>query len=275
MRRSMVPGRQWNGIFAAALLVAASAAVVDCAGRRPPQPLAPVAAPITPAPASDGSQAEAPPPAAAATAPVVKSDPTLVVIEPGRAAREPVSLVEASAAERARRSRSTDSKVVITNKNLDQYATGNLTVAAPSPEAAKPAEAETTPSGEGAEAYWRSRIRTARLAWRQAVDDVVHLQSEIADLRRRFYAADDPYRRDSEIKPAWDRALDQLATARQAVTAAQEEVARVLDAGRRSGALPGWLREGIELEPAPPPPPKPPAEPGEPVILDETPPPPR
>jgi hypothetical protein len=30
----------------------------------------------------------------------------------------------------------------------------------------------------------------------------------------------------------------------------REELADTLDEGRREGALPGWLREGIELEPS-------------------------
>jgi hypothetical protein len=55
--------------------------------------------------------------------------------------------------------------------------------------------------------------------------------------------------RDGKIKPEWDRALDRLEQARREEVQAQRDLEEFLDDGRRAGALPGWLREGIELEP--------------------------
>ena len=87
------------------------------------------------------------------------------------------------------------------------------------------------------------------MRWRDSVDRVEELEGEVAELRRRFYMEDDPFYRDSQIKPAWDRSLDQLTIAKDEVVAAKEDLDELLEEGRRQGALPGWLREGIEFEP--------------------------
>ncbi|HVS14472.1 MAG TPA: hypothetical protein VMV46_11130 [Thermoanaerobaculia bacterium] len=99
------------------------------------------------------------------------------------------------------------------------------------------------------ERFWRSRVFEIRSKWREAYDSIDPLEAEAAKLRTRFYAEDDPVRRDREIKPQWDRTLDRLAEAQRTLTDAREELAQALDAGRRDGALPGWLREGQELGP--------------------------
>ncbi|MFW6206659.1 MAG: hypothetical protein ACOC5J_01865, partial [Gemmatimonadota bacterium] len=65
------------------------------------------------------------------------------------------------------------------------------------------------------------------------------------------YAQDDPYVRDGRIKPAWDRVLDRIGETRSRNGTLREELQQAVQEGRRAGALPGWLREGIELEPAP------------------------
>ncbi len=116
-----------------------------------------------------------------------------------------------------------------------------------------------------------ARSLETRQRWREASDAIPRLEGEAAELRTRFYATDDPYVRDGQIKPEWDRALDELAQAKRDVKTAEAEVAEVLEEGRQAGALPGWLREGIELEPEPPKPPKPANEPGEPVIIRDPP----
>jgi len=99
------------------------------------------------------------------------------------------------------------------------------------------------------ELYWRNRIREARLRWREAVARVEELQGLAGQLRYDFYATDDPWLRDSSIKPAWDRTLVDLEESRQEVDFQRRTVEAILLEGRRSGALPGWLREGLELEP--------------------------
>jgi hypothetical protein len=99
------------------------------------------------------------------------------------------------------------------------------------------------------EEYWRGQALKIRLDWKAAVEEVEELQGQVADLRRRFYEEDDPFYRDNEIKPSWDRALDRLQEAKSAAETQERKLTRFLEEGHRSGALPGWLREGVEFEP--------------------------
>jgi len=215
-----------------------------CAGPPAPEPLPPQAATRhRPEPTP------APPPAAAPAAPPA----TTIVIEPAEATAEAAatpSLVEAARRERERRAAADPPRVALDDKSLASYAAGQkLTVADPAPaeEGAAAAEAPAAPVQD--EAYWRERARSLREGWRQAVEDVERLESESADLRRQFYAEDDAYARDLQIKPEWDRVLADLDRARRDAAAAPRRLEAFLDEGRRAGALPGWLREGIELEP--------------------------
>jgi hypothetical protein len=138
---------------------------------------------------------------------------------------------------------------VITNQNLKEYAAkGQITVVSPGKKAGEPEdEAKTEPVRD--ETYWRSRALEIRLRWRHAADEVKELEQSAAGWRRRFYAENDPYVRNGQIKPEWDRVLDRLEEARAEVETAQKELAELLEEGREAGALPGWLREGIEEEP--------------------------
>jgi hypothetical protein len=111
-------------------------------------------------------------------------------------------------------------------------------------------------------------VRNLRQRWADAAARVPELEERVAELRRQFYDTDDPYYRDTRIKPAWDRAIDQIAEARAEAEAHRLELQAVLEEGHRGGALPGWLREGIELEPAPPEPESETHEPGEPKIFE-------
>jgi hypothetical protein len=140
---------------------------------------------------------------------------------------------------------------VITDKNLSDHATGKLTEADPdlSSNSATTPVVRSTDGDERGEEYWRRGALDHRGRWREAVDEIARLEGAVADLRNRFYAEDDPYVRDGKIKPAWDRALDRLADAREEALQAELDLEAFLEEGRRAGALPGWLREGIHLEP--------------------------
>lgn len=182
--------------------------------------------------------------------------PTLIVIDPADSAvdRQP-SLAETATRERARRDREPTPVLVITNQNLAQHAAGGvLTIAhaAEGEESASDAEAEAIVARAAAdEKLWRERGLEIRKRWREAADRVPELESKVAELRQRFYSTDDPVVRDGQVKPQWDRALADLEEARFQAARGAEEVADFLEAGRRAGALPGWLREGTELEPEP------------------------
>lgn len=223
--------------------------------------------------AAEPSPPEPPPP----PAPAERERPSeVVVIDPGAGGDGPKSLYEAARAERKRRSRAGEPVAVITDESLAGYAAdGRLTVvdSGPEDEAEEDDQAATSLAGlPGAEeeGYWRDRARSLRRSWREAVDEIEELEGRVAELRRRFYAEDDPHFRDSRIKPAWDRALERLEEARRTADRARDGLTQLLEEGRRAGALPGWLREGIELEPEPLPEPEPdPRDPGEPVVVGE------
>jgi hypothetical protein len=178
----------------------------------------------------------------------------------------PRSLYEASTVERRRRAAAETPVAVITNSNLaEQAAGGQLTVlsepaevarATTPPDDASPGAAGGTAAASApsaaptlGEEYWRAQALKIRLDWKAAVETVDELTGEVEELRRRFYAEDDPHYRDNQIKPQWDRALDSLSDARTDAEELERRLSRLLEEGRRAGALPGWLREGVEFEP--------------------------
>jgi hypothetical protein len=207
---------------------------------------------------------------------VILDDPKISQASAAPPATPPVSLVEAARAERERRRNLQAPTVRITNQNLKDFARGQkLTEVNNGAEDLAPpggrAASEVLPENfEDAEKYWRERVRRAREQWAEAVAAVRRLEGEVARLRRDFYAADDPYDRDARIKPLWDRALEALREAQARAQQAPQELERILEEGRRAGALPGWLREGLELEPQETVPraEQAPGEPTEPVLLE-------
>jgi hypothetical protein len=200
---------------------------------------------------------------------------TPVVIDPGGPrAVPPPRLGELAAAERQRRLTAAPPVLVVDDKTLAAHATGSLT------ESQAPARPAAQPEAEGpSEEYWRGRVRTLREEWAAAVSAIKELEARAADLRTRFYAADDPFVRDGEVKPTWDHVLANLEAAKQRARELEQELTETLEEGRLAGALPGWLREGVDLEPTDrsyqPEKPRRPNEPvegdvvGEPEVVDE------
>jgi hypothetical protein len=222
----------------------------------PTQPSSQPAAPPAPSPPSqppDGqpspAQPSSPPSSASPTA-----RPGLVIIDPGGEGDGEVDIVAAARAERERRASAPPASRVITNKDLVKSAEGKAgkqPAAKPQPAKAAPAKDSSRPAlpDGGDEEYWRSRSRELRLEWKEAVDQVADLERDADLLRRRFYAESDPFVRDTRIKPDWDRVLDRIREVSDDAARRQEQLAAHLEEGRRAGALPGWLREGIDLEP--------------------------
>lgn len=194
-----------------------------------------------------------------------ESDSSVIVIETGTARGSKRTLWEAAVAAREARKTARPPVASVTNENLHEYQDAELTFAEPStaPEgdqeddeaAGEAADGEESEAEEPAperqdEQYWRSLVLDIRLRMRAAFDEIETLDAEVASLRTSFYAEDDPYIRDGQIKPAWDRAIGRLASTRRRVTSLRQELEEALEDGRRAGALAGWLREGIELEPS-------------------------
>ncbi|HEX5758538.1 MAG TPA: hypothetical protein VF121_05050 [Thermoanaerobaculia bacterium] len=228
--------------------------ILLCACSQAPQPAQPEAA--TPVEGADRPADPAPQPSSPAEQPPAtepRRDPTVVVIDPGGPSGE-VDLVTAAKAERERRAGVPAAKRVITNDTLVKTRPGEepRVIQPAAPAASAPALPSGSVPGLRDEAYWRGRSRDLRQSWKDAVDQVAQLESDADLLRRRFYAEADPYVRDGQIKPDWDRVLDRIREMRDQADRRHEELVAHLEEGRLAGALPGWLREGTELEPAPP-----------------------
>lgn len=213
----------------------------------------------TPEPAEKAAE-PAPPEPAPTPAPVPATPPLpkkpyegredIVVLDSGNEeATSSRTLVEAARAERERRAHAGPPVAVINDKNLKKQATGQLTYATPKKveKGSEAAAASDEPLRD--EQYWRSRSLEIRLRWRHAADEVKELEKTAAGWRRRFYAERDTYVRDGQIKPEWDRVLDRLEEARSEVVASTRELEEFMEEGRKAGALPGWLREGVDQEP--------------------------
>jgi len=220
-----------------------------CSSAHPPAPRAagkpgPAVAPqtVTLAPAPTPSTVVDPVPAR------VPSNQPVVIDEGTDGSEGPQTLAGAAAAERERRREAGPATLVINNKNLAEHATGKLTISQGSSTTPPAAPAGATPAKD--ESYWRERVRGLRQQWALAVDSIGELEARAANLRTRFYSEDDPYVRDGEVKPAWDRALEGLDSARTRARGLEDQLGATLEEGRESGALPGWLRDGIELEPS-------------------------
>jgi len=114
---------------------------------------------------------------------------------------------------------------------------------APAASAAAADAPDPRPPAREGEAYWREEARRSRQRVADLNEAIVRLEEESKKLESDFYSWDDGAYRDGVIKPAWDKAREQLATARKELPAAEKELAELPDRARRAGALPGWLRE--------------------------------
>jgi hypothetical protein len=154
----------------------------------------------------------------------------------------------------------TEKKVRITNESLvTDPQKGKLTTssrpvstppsaaaAARTPGGPTPAAPEATPTPGGAaqgEDYWRNEARRVRERVAQLRAAIVRLEAETRKQEADFYSWDDGAYRDGVIKPAWDKAREDLATARRELPLAERELDDLPDRARRGGALPGWIRE--------------------------------
>lgn len=108
-----------------------------------------------------------------------------------------------------------------------------------------PAAASTAPppAPENGEDYWRGEARRVRDRVTELRETIVRLENDTRKMEADFYSWDDGAYRDRVIKPAWDKAREDLATARRQLPLAEKALDELPDRARREGALPGWLRE--------------------------------
>ena len=220
----------------------------------------------TPAPTQVRSQV-APPPPPPLPPPIREVRPTgarskVTVIEAGGEEQKPKTLIEASRLAKAqKRQRQAQEPIAeINDENLAEYAEGaDVIVLESEPAGQLPDEPlaedanldSSSADGLRDEDYWRNRALELRMGWRRSVDELSELELESAALRQQFYAEDDPYIRDSQVKPAWDRVLDRMGALQEQAQRYERQLDSFLEEGRREGALQGWLNQGWELEPTP------------------------
>lgn len=146
----------------------------------------------------------------------------------------------------------------ITNENVRKGGTpaatpakGAVKVAAKTPGAVTAGGGKPTPAptydvprdDKGrSEADWRAMTNHAKALVVDGENRVKDLDTKSKQLENDFYAQSDGYRRDGVIKPAWDKARDDLAKARADLEAARKALDDLADEARRANAPPGWLR---------------------------------
>lgn len=167
-------------------------------------------------------------------------------------------LAEVAKKEAERRKGITESKKVLTNKDLPESAIKpkgtpsadpGQAAAAPGTEGAtaegKPAAAAgsadaAAPAG-GDEASWRSRISQAREALRRNEMFAQALQTRVNSLTNDFASRDDPYQR-ARIGEERSKTIDELAAVKNDIEQSRKQIADIEEEARKAGVPPGWIR---------------------------------
>lgn len=92
------------------------------------------------------------------------------------------------------------------------------------------------------EADWRALVSRQSALVQNGEARVRDLETKSKQLENDFYAMSDGNRRDAVVKPAWDKARDDLAKARLELESARKALEDLAEDARRSNAPPGWLR---------------------------------
>ncbi len=142
---------------------------------------------------------------------------------------------------------------VLTNDSVRKLSEGvELTTAIP-----YEAPAVSRVSGGASDAsreLWQQRYQYARWQAARLDREITRLEGEVAGLQTQFYAVDDPFVRDGQVKPQWDAALGALREAKAQQAAVNAKPAQIVEQARRAGGLPGWFRGLPEPDPDRPPP---------------------
>jgi len=234
----------------AALTFSCAGLVLSCSSGKTPKPLpSQTLSQVAP-------QLAAPPPVPPPIRAIRPTPSSVKVIDSGGDDSRPKTLAEASRLAKAQKGKAGESVAIINDDNLHEYAQGAEVIVLESEPAAPEPELDPLPAADESpeirdEQYWRSRALELRMGWRRTIDRITELELESAALRQQFYAEDDPYLRDSQLKPAWDRVLDRLEQLRDQSTQYQQELDVFIAEGQRTSTPQGWLNQGWELEPSP------------------------
>jgi hypothetical protein len=92
------------------------------------------------------------------------------------------------------------------------------------------------------ESDWRDLVSRQKALVTNGEALVRDLETRTKQLENDFYAMSDGNRRDAVVKPAWDRAREELTKARQELEDARRVIEDLSEDARKSNAPPGWLR---------------------------------
>jgi len=205
---------------------------------------------------------------------VAASAPKAVkVISDGKEGNSQPSLIEASRMAKAKKRNDGESRpsIEITDENLKEYSNGGQVFvleagdtsgagdaqaigtatepsATPAADAQPQVYAGETAGESDRELFWRQSVSELRTALRQTVDDLKRIELESTLLRQQFYSESDPFVRDSEVKPRWDRALDQLLSLRKKAKQDREALSSLLSEAKKAGIAAEWLGESTSAD---------------------------
>ena len=92
------------------------------------------------------------------------------------------------------------------------------------------------------EADWKALVGHQKALVTGGEARVRELETKTKQLENDFYAMSDGNRRDAVVKPAWDRAREELTKARQELDDARRVLEDLSEDARKSNTPPGWLR---------------------------------
>jgi hypothetical protein len=182
----------------------------------------------------------------------------VAVAFPLAAAAQKPPLAEVARQEQERRKEIKTAKKMLTNKDLPASAlhpaapssagapaaggAGEAAGAGTQKPAAPGAEAPAPPQGgQKDEAYWRTRITSARENLRRSEAALEAFQSRINALTTDFVNRDDPYQR-QKIGEDRQKALEELDRVRREIEGFKTQISDIEEEARKAGVPPGWLR---------------------------------
>jgi hypothetical protein len=177
---------------------------------------------------------------------------TFVTLASGQTVPQNRPLADVARDEEARRKQTRKPARVITNSSLKPDISKGI---APPPSVTTPSDgANTTPSNAtpaapaeaGAakdQAYWSTRIRTAREQLQRTQIFMDSLQTRINSLTTDFVNRDDPAQR-AKIETDRQQALAELERVKKELTDQQKAITAIEEEARRAGVPSGWLRPG-------------------------------
>lgn len=251
-------------------LILTSTAFSGCSSSPKPSTPEPVTRPVAVLP--EALPDLPPPPPIREVAP--SSPKAIKVISEGNEGKTQPSLIEASRMAKAKKKNEGEVRplIEITDENLRDYSSqgqvflvesgASEATAAPASvaEAVVAEESDAVPvavagetdsnSGGSAdrELFWRQSVSELRTGLRRSIEDLRRIELESTLLRQQFYSETDPFVRDNEVKPRWDRALDQLTSLRKKAKEDHNALTSLLAEAKKSGISPEWLQDGTSTE---------------------------